>query len=262
MASLGCLTLLALGAAGGWLYREEIRGWWLTRGPEPVAAGPAGRSPAPPTPPPDELRPTAPAGRPVDPGADEGAASAPGAETARADGAGAEDTVETGDALDAEGRLRVFLAGPGPAEIRLTEAELRDLVGRRLVPVLPAGIWDPAVSLEDSALVASASLDVARVLGGSAPPMIVRMVGDSTRVTADLVPRVRSPGVLLLRVRRLRAGRLELPAAVVPWLAGELGLGVDPDDPRTLRIPAGGDLRAARVREGALTLTRGGEPEG
>lgn len=240
LSRIGCLTLLVLGTTVGWLYWAEIEAWWeeLRAGPTAVEEG------------------ASPAERIA---AEDGRFGIVGDSTAAA--AGAADTASgvAGDARPSEAAgsaVDRFLAAALPATVRLDAEELADLLARRVEPGLPEGIARPAAVPGDSTLTIEADVDIRRTLGDRLPAMLGRMVGDSSRVRARVVPSVPSHGVLRLRVREVRAGSVGLPVMTFPWLLSELGLPLAPNDPTAVDLPVGADLAAASVEDGELVLVR------
>lgn len=254
LSRIGCLTLLVLGATVGWLYRAEIEAWWeeLRAGPTAVEEGasPAERIAT------EDGRfgivgdSTAAAAGAADTASGDGAATGGGAEGPGADARDARSSEAAASAVDR------FLAAAPPATIRLDEEELASLLARRVEPGLPEGIARPAAVPGDSTLTIEADVDIRRTLGDRLPAMLGRMVGDSSRVRARVVPSVPRPGVLRLRVREVRAGSVGLPVMTFPWLLSELGLPLAPNDPTAVDLQVGADLAEASVEDGELVLVR------
>lgn len=159
-------------------------------------------------------------------------------------------------AARAERRLGRALEADGGGEVRLSPLEVESLVRYRVAPRLPRGVRRPSVTLGDSVVEVEASLDLARLLGDRIPDLVRRMVGDSARVTAVLRPRVPRPGRLRLRVEELRAGAVQVPSVMLPWLLGELALPTPESDPRAVELEVGLGLTAVRVDAGSLVLAR------
>lgn len=160
-------------------------------------------------------------------------------------------------AASAERRISEALSSGGPAEVRLTGAEVESLVRFRVAAGLPPGVSRPRVELADSSASASAMVDVRRVGGEHLPDMVRRMVGDSARVTVRMVPRVPRTGVLRLEVREFQAGAVGLPPVMLPWLLAQMGVPLSEEDPRAMDFQVGRGLTGAQVRDSTLVLTRG-----
>lgn len=281
-ASLGWIAaVLALGVAG-WMLRTPATALWsdtvwpaVRSADGPATGGPdAGSGLATPAdsadggasrPAPDSIGPPAPrkggggdeAATPVEDEAD--ADEAPGARADAADSADpAVDSAAAAEepAAGPRQRLQRLFAPGGAGEVRLDSADLVLLLGPRRDFPLPAGVSEPRAVPGDSLLEASASVDVERVMGDRLPALLRRTLGDSTRVTAMMSPEVPRPGVLRIGVRDVRAGRMSLPRAMIPWLIGELGLPTAADDPAALELRPGPGLDRAGVRDGALILGR------
>lgn len=254
LSRIGCLTLLVLGTTVGWLYRAEIEGWW-----EELRAGPTavedGASTA------ERIAPEDGRFGLVGDSTAAAAGAADGADTPSGDGAarggGGDGPASDAQPSEAAGSaVDRFLAATPPATIRLDADELADLLARRVEPGLPEGIARPAAVPGDSTLTIEADVDIRRTVGDRLPAMLGRMVGDSARVRARVVPSVPSHGVLRLRVREVRAGSVGLPVMTFPWLLSELGLPLAPNDPTAVDLQVGADLAAASVEDGELVLVR------
>lgn len=266
LSRIGCLTLIVLGVTFGWLYRTEIEQGWqravtgsgaVVEGPE--ADGDAGSGARPSTP--EGSRPGA-SGSGDASGSERTAGRGPGgagdgeAEGAAADGGpdGAA-AADSRDVAEAES-IDAFLSAEPPVALRMDDERLADLVRRRVEPGLPEGIARPSATADDTTLSVAADVDLRRTLGDRLPSMFRRLVGDSSRVRARVVPSVPAPGVLRLRVREVRAGSVGLPTMTLPWLLTELGLPLASDDPTAVDLQVGRDLAEARVRDGVFVLVR------
>lgn len=239
LGRVGCLTLLVLGVTVGWLYRREIQGWWLERTANTTAVSDGGSGA------PGSAARTGSGGERFEITADSGRRAAADGEEGAAAGSGA-----------AGSSVERFLAAPLPATVRLDRDDLAALLARRVEPGLPDGIARPEAVPEDSTMVIAADVDIRRTLGDRLPAMLRRMVGDSARVRARVVPSVPRHGVLRLRVREVHAGSVGLPVVTFPWLLAELGLPLAPDDPTAVDVPVGADLAEASVEAGELVLVR------
>lgn len=239
LGRVGCLTLLVLGVTVGWLYRREIQDWWLERTANTTAVSDGGSGA------PGSAARTGSGGERFEITADSGRRAAADGEEGAAAGSGA-----------AGSSVERFLAAPLPATVRLDRDDLAALLARRVEPGLPDGIARPEAVPEDSTMVIAADVDIRRTLGDRLPAMLRRMVGDSARVRARVVPSVPRHGVLRLRVREVHAGSVGLPVVTFPWLLAELGLPLAPDDPTAVDVPVGADLAEASVEAGELVLVR------
>lgn len=168
------------------------------------------------------------------------------------------DAAPTTEIADrAETRLQQFLDAEGEAELRLGESEVSSLVRYRIAEMLPTGVSDPAASLQDSTASVTAILDAPRMLEGRAPPMLIGMLGDSARVTVEIFPGVPEPGTVRLELLEVRAGALQVPAVMIPWLVEGLGLPTAPGGGRGVQFASTvEDLVEVRVEERHLVLIR------
>lgn len=154
-------------------------------------------------------------------------------------------------------RLDAFLQRRGPGRVEFDGPELQSLLMYRFADSLPPGISDPRVTVGDSSLRASAALQVNRLMDGRAPDAMRSLLGDSARASADLVPQLAAPGVLLLDVRHASAGGIPIPSLMVPWLLEQMGLPRERGQARAVAIPVPRDLTSVRVTGGHLRLERG-----
>lgn len=164
-------------------------------------------------------------------------------------------TTEIADRV--ETRLQRFLEAEGEAELRLGESEVSSLVRYRIAEMLPPGVSDPAASLQDSTAQVTAILDAPRMLEGRAPPMLIGMLGDSARVTVELLPEVPEPGTVRLELLEVRAGALQVPRVMIPWLVEGLGLPAAPGGGGAVQFATTmEDLAEVRVEDRHLVLIR------
>ncbi|HKK08373.1 MAG TPA: hypothetical protein VKA44_05755 [Gemmatimonadota bacterium] len=153
-------------------------------------------------------------------------------------------------------KLEDFMHGRGPDRVEFDGPELQSLVLYRLADSLPAGLTDPRVSLGDSTIEASGALQVERLMDGKAPDAMRSLLGDSARASAEVVPEMAGPGILLLDLRHVTAGGLPIPSMMVPWLLDQVGVPHAADRPGAVavRVPAG--LADVSVDRGRLRLER------
>lgn len=159
-------------------------------------------------------------------------------------------------AARAEARLEALLRSPDGGELRLEAREVSSFLRYRVVPRLPPGVAEPRVRLADSTAVVEASVDLVRIGGGGLPDAVRTILGDSTRITATVVPSVPTRGRLRLRVRDLRAGEVSVPSLMLPYVLRETRLPVSRSDPSSLEMRVGYGLTGARVEDGTLVLAR------
>jgi len=159
-------------------------------------------------------------------------------------------------------KLDDFMHHRGPARVVFDGAELQSLLVYRLADSLPPGLEDPRVSIGDSSLEASGALQVERLMDGKAPDAMRSLLGDSARASAEVVPEVASPGILILDLRHVTAGGLPVPSMMVPWLLEQMGLPRTDGRPRAVALRVPRDLRVVRVEGGRLRLERGSPERG
>ncbi len=157
-------------------------------------------------------------------------------------------------ALRAERKIEELIQGGGENETRFSEAELQSYVQYRLVERLPAGVTDPAVDLRDSTIAIRAGLDLTRLeAGGTAVENLRRMIGDSTVVTGELLPRVAGPGQGRVEVLSLQAGIFPVPPLLIGTALQGIGL---PTEGRTVLLDVPEDVVSVRVENEELILVR------
>lgn len=138
--------------------------------------------------------------------------------------------LELGDAAEVSEQLasraeeklnRVFREGLRE-EMRLSEAELQSLLTYRAETVLPGGIEDPRIDVQDSLIVLSARLRPEDLDGYAVPDALSSALADTSRVIAGLAPEIEQPGELQLRVRSLQIGAFVIPPVMLPAVVGSL----------------------------------------
>lgn len=174
-----------------------------------------------------------------------------------------EATTRAGDevAERAERRLRAFLAGSGPDSLVLGEEEVGAVVRRRLEGRLPRGVADVRVELRGPTAALSAKVRFRELrVGGRAPEQLGRFLGDSARVELEVDASVAGPGSGRVELRGLRAGGLELPGGLIPFMLSRLGVEtVDGDEP-AVRVPLPRAITSVRVASDTLVVSRAGGP--
>lgn len=206
-------------AVTAWMYRDELADWWSGFTGDAVVA----------TEPSPELAALAEAKIEALAGVSLGGDPPPGSD---------EETVE----LDPD------------EPVRFSEAELQSLVQYRLASRFPEGVYNPTVDVRDSTVALSVDLDLARLsTGDGAVENLRRLIGDSTRVIAELRPAVVSPGTGQLEVLRLQAGAVPVPAMFIPNILQQAGFEADG---RRIRFAVPRDVREVRIEPDAVVLLR------
>lgn len=148
----------------------------------------------------------------------------------RLDIGGASEPSET-LARSAESKLERIAREGLRDEVRFSEAELQSLLTYRSGPVLPPGIEDPRIDVQDSIVALSALLRPAELDEELAPEGIMAILSDTSRIVSGLVPDVERPGEILVRVRSLQVGTIVIPPLMMPALvAGLRSQGVPTSD--------------------------------
>lgn len=157
----------------------------------------------------------------------------------------------------AEEKIRRFAEGPGEDELRLSEAELQSWVQFRLAEGLPEGVYAPRLVLKDSTVEMSAELDLTRLSAGSqAADGLRRFMGDSTRITTELQPRVTGIGEGAVTVLSLQAGLVPVPPLGIPFVLRQAGFRTDGAGRAVLfHLPP--EISEIRVEGSEVILTKG-----
>lgn len=157
----------------------------------------------------------------------------------------------------AEEKLAAIADGTAEGEMRLTETELQSYVLYRLAPGFPDGVSDPVVDVRDSTIAMSAALDMRRLaIGSDAAEGLRRFIGDSARVTTELLPSVQEPGRARLQVLSLQAGLFPVPPLLIGTVLREVGL--PNDGARAIVVPIPEDVRSVRIESEQVILVRDG----
>lgn len=144
---------------------------------------------------------------------------------------------------------------PSDEDVRFSELELQSLVEYRLADRFPEGVYNPRVALVDSTVELTVDLDLERLSTASgAAGNLRRLIGDSTRVQAELRPAIPSPGVGELTVVRLQAGAVPVPPMFIPSMLSQAGFPTRGGSAVTFAIPR--DVRAVRIEGDTLVLDR------
>lgn len=125
-------------------------------------------------------------------------------------------------ARSAEAKLEAIAREGLTRELRLSEAELQSLLTYRSAPVLPPGVEDPQIDVQDTIVVLSARLRPAELDASLGLEGLAAALGDTSRVLAGLAPAVERPGEILVRVRTLQLGSMVIPPLMLPAILGGL----------------------------------------
>lgn len=159
----------------------------------------------------------------------------------------------------AERRLRAFLSGSGPDSLVLGEEEVGAVVRRRLEDRLPRGVVDLRVELLGPTAAFSAKVRFRELrVGGGAPERLSRFLGDSARVELEVDASVTGPGSGRVELRALRAGGIELPGALIPFMLSRLGVETVGGDDPAVRVPLPRAITSVRVARDTLVVSRAG----
>lgn len=164
-------------------------------------------------------------------------------------------------AEDVERRLRSFLSGTGPDSLVLVEEEAGAVVRSRLEGRLPRGVTDLRLDLRGPTAALSATVRFRELrIGGEAPSRLSRFLGDSARVELEVDPSVAGPGSGRVALTGLRAGGLELPGQLIPFMLSRLGVQTEGGDEPAVRVPLPRAITSVRIAADTLVVHRAGGP--
>ena len=128
-------------------------------------------------------------------------------------------------ATNVEDTLRELMAGEGNSEIRLTETALQSYLQYRIGARFSPALDDLAIDLTDSTLLITGMLDLTQlVLQGGVSENLRRVMGDSAKISGEVMPEISAPGRAHLNIISLQAGVFPVPpfliATALPAAAG------------------------------------------
>ncbi len=150
-------------------------------------------------------------------------------------------------ARSAEDRVNRLLRDGLKGPVRFSEVELQSLLTYRAAPLLPEGIEDPRVNVQDSVVMVSARIRPDQLRDVSAPDALRAMLADSSRVIAVLLPSVDRPGRLKVSVRSLQIGGLVVPVFMLPMIVEGLASENFQTSGGAILAPIPGHVGAIRV---------------
>ena len=110
-------------------------------------------------------------------------------------------------ASNVEETLRELMVGEGNSEIRLTETALQSYLQYRIGARFSPALDDLAIDLTDSTLLVTGMLDLTQLaLQGGASESLRRVIGDSAKISGEIMPRIAAPGRAELNIISLQAG--------------------------------------------------------
>lgn len=141
-------------------------------------------------------------------------------------------------------RLQLFRTGTAGRRLTLTSNEITALLRHALPGVVPTGIADPVVTLEEGVVFVEARLVTAEFVGRAPLASVLGALPDT--VSVDLSGRVEVHGDrLVFHVLEAHAARVPLPASAVAAIAGEMaaqsgeGVVVEGEPSLSIRWPSG-----------------------
>ena len=172
----------------------------------------------------------------IGPGGASGPATAPSADSTVVDGGADAETAER-----AFRRVELFRAGGAGEGLTLTSTEVTALLRHSVPAMLPAGVVDPTVRLEDGVVRASARVSSDDFAGRAPLASVLGVLPDTLDV--DLSGRLAStPAGLVFYVDEAWVGHVPLPRAAVVSVA------------KALAVRSGEDLVSAPSAQPALTV--------
>ena len=166
------------------------------------------------------------------------------------------DAVPTPELAEATlDRFETFREGTGPGRLQLGSLELSSVVRYALPGLLPPGVADPGVEVEDGRIYLSARVATAAFPELPSLDEVVGFLPDTVdiRMRGSLLPFDEEQAAL--HVDRIQAMKVPLPDRFVPKILEALGRrdvqGLPPD---ALMIPMPEGLRSAYVQADSLVL--------
>jgi len=155
-------------------------------------------------------------------------------------------------------RVQALRRGEGPSQLALGGDELTSVLRHSVPGLIPSGVFDPQVKLEDGRVHIRA-----RVALGSFPDLpdlgpIIGMLPDTLDVAlqAALMPFGNRRAALL--VHRLEASRIPLPRRLIPDVLAAMGRTDEPGlPPEALLVPLPSGLGSAYILTDSLILSNG-----
>ena len=119
-------------------------------------------------------------------------------------------------ATNVEDTLRELMAGEGNSEIRLTETALQSYLQYRIGAQFSPALDDLAIDLTDSTLLITGMLDLTQlVLQGGVSENLRRVMGDSAKISGEVMPEISAPGRAQLKIISLQAGVFPVPPFLI-----------------------------------------------
>jgi len=121
-------------------------------------------------------------------------------------------------------RLRVFRTGNAGQEFVLSAEEITALLRHSVPGLIPAGVTDPVVTLEDGAVRVTARIAAAEFPGTPLLAPVLEAAPDTIAVDVRGTV-VREPGGLAFRIDRVSVQHLPIPAVIVASVVASLSWG-------------------------------------
>ena len=155
-------------------------------------------------------------------------------------------------------RVQELRRGEGPSELALGGNELTSVLRHSVPGLLPTGVSDPEVTLEDGRVHLQA-----RVTLGSFPDLpdlgpILGMLPDTLDVALQAALMPFGDGTAALLVHHLEASRIPLPRRFIPDILTAMGRTNQPGlPPEALLVPLPSGLGSAYILTDSLILSNG-----
>jgi hypothetical protein len=153
-------------------------------------------------------------------------------------------------------RFEAFRNGEGPAErLHLGSVELSSVVRYALPGMVPSGVHEPTVELDDGRVILSARVETSAVPELPALDEVLGFLPDTVTIVMQGALLPFQPNFAALQVERVEASRIPLPARMIPPILEALGR--TPREglpPRALAVPLPTGLSRVFVDEDRLVL--------
>lgn len=228
LRTVGCFTLLVVGAAIAWFFRAS----WLPLVERPLREAVSGGAVAPPSKPSSD------------------AAVKPAAAEPRWEPVTAEGTSRARDAVQSLDRRA------GPVFANLAPGDLAGYVYQQLAKELPPSAANVEAAAAGEQLWVRADVKLSDFGGAKELGPLAGMLGDRERVEFGGTLDVVRPGLAEFRVRSLRIKELVVPSALIPRLMARIARGPRPAgvavDALPLELPT--YIADVRIRRDKITL--------
>ena len=159
-------------------------------------------------------------------------------------------------ATNVEETLRKLMVGEGASEIRFTETALQSYLQYRTGARFSPALDDLAIELTDSTLLITGMVDLTQLTldGRLSPENLRRVMGDSAKVSGEVMPEIAAPGRAQLNIISLQAGVFPVPPFLIAT-ALQAAAGIQSDG-SSIVLPIPDNILDVRVENEEIVLIR------